>query len=77
MLQANALNRGHGSERTDLIHDEVFNVARRHPHLAPAETGEIRKTRMCADRDAVGTRERDRCAHDTGVAGVESASDIS
>ena len=40
-------------QRTNLVHDEILDVARRHIELAAAETLEIRKSRMRAYGNAV------------------------
>ncbi len=37
VLQAHALRGGHRRKRTDLVHDQVLDLARRHSHLAPSK----------------------------------------
>src|SRR6185503_3955939 len=63
-------------ERTNLIGDEIFHVARRGFHLATPEPDEIGKSRMSSNRGSMFARQRDRSAHYAGIAGVETAGNI-
>ena len=68
VLEAHSLGGGHRRQRADLIHDEIFDLARRRSHLAASEPNEIGKpgcaptaTPCCrAKRDRLPHRRRDR-----------------
>src|SRR6185369_13110187 len=71
MPQTDALGSSNTGERTNLIGDEIFHVARRGFHLATPEPDEIGKSRMSSNRGSMFARQRDRSAHYAGIAGVE------
>lgn len=76
MLESDTLRTRDGRQRTDLIRDDVFDVARRERHLPPAEARHIGKGRMGPDGDSMLPCQRHRRMHDTRVASMKAAGDI-
>ena len=55
--ETDALSGSNSGEGSDLIGDEILDLACRRLHLTAAETGEIGKPRMSSDRDAMFARQ--------------------
>jgi hypothetical protein len=75
VLETHSPGCGHRRECATLIHDEIFDLARRRSHLATSEPNEVGKGRVRAHRYAVLLSQRDGLPHHAGIARVKAAGD--
>ena len=76
VLKANAFGVGNGCQSAHLVDDEILDLLGRAAHLAPAEPCQIRKPRVRANRDAVGSCQTYGLTHHARVARMESAGHV-
>ena len=60
----------------DLISDQPLDLAKRDGNAPPSKTPQVRKTWMCADRDAFILSQTKSAGHDLRIAGVKAAGDV-
>lgn len=59
----------------DLVEHEILEFRGRDGHVAPAESGEVRESRVSTNSDAGLSGQADGAAEDGGVAGVKASRD--
>jgi hypothetical protein len=76
MRETDALRGRNAGERTNLIRDQIFDLARCGFHLAAPEPYEIGESRMSSNCGSMFAGQRDRSAHYSRITGVETAGNI-